>query len=275
MSSGALEVMIRIAAEAAAVVLDVYRTPFKVEYKGPFDPVTEADRRANDLICERLQREFPGVPVVAEESAPESFANYRASSRVFFVDPVDGTNEFVERVPQFVVMIGFVDGDRATLGVIHAPALGPAWAGEVGRGAFAIDAGGAREPVRVTDTAALDCARLVASRSHRSARLERVLAALGTRDVTAVGSAGLKGVEVARGAADAYVTPYYAGKRWDACAADALVTAAGGITTDAYGTPIDYRADSLSNDRGMVASNGRLHAAILERLEQLRQGEEA
>jgi 3'(2'), 5'-bisphosphate nucleotidase len=266
----ALEVLARIAADAARVVAEVYATPFTVEYKGPADPVTEADRRANELIVERISKEFPGVPIVAEESKPETFENFAASREVFFVDPVDGTNEFIERNPQFVVMIGLLEGDAPTLGVMHAPALGFAWAGAVGKGAERVEANGTRGPVRVSDTRELSLARLVSSRSHRSARLDRALATLGPREVYTMGSAGLKGCEVAQGVADAHVAPFYAGKRWDACAAEALIAAAGGRVTDAYGDPLAYRGSGLSNDRGLVATNGRIHDAILRKLEALR-----
>jgi 3'(2'), 5'-bisphosphate nucleotidase len=266
----ALEVLVRIAAEAASLVAEVYATPFAVDFKGPADPVTEADRRANAHIVERLSKEFPGVPIVAEESHPDSFADYASKSEIFFVDPVDGTNEFVEKNPEFVVMIGLLEGATATLGVMHAPALGIAWSGAVGRGAERVDANGARRPIRVSDTAELRAARLVSSRSHRSARLDRALALLGPREVYTKGSAGLKGTEVAEGSADAYVAPFYAGKRWDACAAEALIAAAGGRVTDAYGDLLDYRAPGLSNERGLVATNGRIHDAILRKLEDLR-----
>jgi 3'(2'), 5'-bisphosphate nucleotidase len=270
LKDGALEVLVRIAAEAASLVAEVYATPFAVDFKGPADPVTEADRRANAHIVERLSKEFPGVPIVAEESHPDSFANYASKNEIFFVDPVDGTNEFVEKNPEFVVMIGLLEGATPTLGVMHAPALGIAWSGAVGRGAERVDASGARSAIRVSDTAELRAARLVSSRSHRSARLDRALASLGPREVYTKGSAGLKGTEVAEGSADAYVAPFYAGKRWDACAAEALIAAAGGRVTDAYGAPLDYRAPGLSNERGLVATNGRVHDAILKKLEELR-----
>jgi 3'(2'), 5'-bisphosphate nucleotidase len=262
-----LEVLVRIAEEASRLVAEVFATPFIVDFKGPADPVTEADRRANDLIVDRLTREFPGVPIVAEESKPETFANYAASSEIFFVDPVDGTNEFVERNPEFVVMIGLLSGAAPSLGVMHAPALGVGWAGAVGKGAERFSADGSRAPIRVSGTPELSAARLVSSRSHRSARLDRALAAIGPREVYTKGSAGLKGTEVAEGAADAHVAPFYAGKRWDACAAEALIAAAGGRVTDAYGAPLDYRGAGLSNDRGLVATNGRIHDAILRKLE--------
>lgn len=258
-----------IAADAARVIMEVYARPFEVEYKAPQDPVTEADRRANDLICEQLQKRFPGVPIVAEESDPETFADYRDHDRVFFVDPVDGTREFVDRNGEFAVMIGLVEGNRAIASVIDAPARGEVFAGWVGQGAVRV-ADGKEQPIRVSEVAQVRQGTLVGSRSHRSPQLERALARLAPRDIKVMGSAGLKGTLVAKGDVEAYVAPGYAGKRWDACAADALVAAAGGVLTDTYGDAIDYRAPSLSNDRGLLASNGRVHDELVRALEELR-----
>jgi 3'(2'), 5'-bisphosphate nucleotidase len=265
-----LGVLLRIAAAAAKVVMEVYARPFEVDYKGPQDPVTEADRRANALICELLEREFPGVPIVAEESDPASFEGFRESERVFFVDPVDGTREFVDRNGEFAVMIGLVEGARAVASVIDAPARDEIFAGWVGQGAFRIS-GGKQQPIRVSDIANVTQGRLVGSRSHRGPQLERALARLNPREVLVMGSAGLKGTLVASAQVEAYVAPGYAGQRWDACAADALVTAAGGKLTDTFGELIDYRAPSLSNDRGLIASNGRIHEALVRAFADLEQ----
>ena len=266
-----LGVLLRIAREAARVVMEVYARPFEVDFKGPQDPVTEADRLANALICEQLGREFPGVPIVAEESDPATFSDFRGHDRVFFVDPVDGTREFVDRNGEFAVMIGVVEGARAVAAVIDAPARGDVFAGWVGHGAFRIS-GGQQTPIQVSDVNDVTQGRLVGSRSHRGPQLERALARLNPREVLVLGSAGLKGTLVATGQVEAYVAPGYAGKRWDACATDALVTAAGGKLTDTRGDPIDYRAESLSNDRGLIASNGRIHDALIRGFEDLRGG---
>ena len=269
-SSTLLRALDRIAREAAVLILEVYATKFSVDFKAPRDPVTEADRRANELICDRLSQQFPNVPIVAEESEPETFAEYRAAERIFFVDPLDGTREFVARNGEFVVMIGYVEGDRAAAAVIHAPESGISWLGAVGSGAFQLDAQGVETPISVSAVSALGDARIVGSRSHRNPALEQALGALGARELVALGSAGLKASVVAHGAADAYVAPHYAGKRWDACAADALINAAGGKLTDSRGELIDYRSERLDNDRGVVASNGLLHDAIIESLERAR-----
>ncbi|MGC4090009.1 MAG: 3'(2'),5'-bisphosphate nucleotidase CysQ [Polyangiaceae bacterium] len=266
-----LATLVGIAAEAAEVVFQIYQTPFQVDYKGPRDPVTDADRAANTLICERLQVAFPGVPIVAEESSPETFSGYQNAERIFFVDPVDGTREFVQRNGEFVVMIGVVEGDRAVASVIHAPATGIAWAGLLGHGAFRMSPAEGRRAISVSDCQSLSEVRVVASRSHRSANVERALGELGVASLVQVGSAGLKGAFVAESAADAYVAPFHAGQRWDVCACDALVHAAGGRVTDAYGVPIDYRAPGLAQDTGLVVSNGAVHGALIERLSQFRE----
>jgi 3'(2'), 5'-bisphosphate nucleotidase len=269
-SRDTLELMLEIAGEAAAVISEVYAAPFSVDYKGPRDPVTVADRRANDLICGRLGEAFPNVPIVAEESDPESFEGYQGAERVFFVDPLDGTREFVDRNGEFVVMIGLLEEQRATLGVIVAPAAQRAWIGRVGAGAVRIEPDGSRHPLAVSPLSELGKATVVGSRSHRNEAVERALAVLGVGQVVALGSAGLKSAAVAGGEAEGYVAPFYAGKRWDACASDALITAAGGRFTDAFGQPLDYRGKSLSNDRGIVATNGRIHDALLARLDAYR-----
>jgi 3'(2'), 5'-bisphosphate nucleotidase len=230
-------------------------------------PCHRADRRSNRLLVRRLNEAFPGIPVVAEESDPASFKGSREAARVFFVDPLDGTQEFIRRIDEFAVMIGLLEGSTATAGVICRPAIRLAWAGAVGLGAWRIDpAAGRWISMRVSPTDDLAQARIVASRSHRSARLERALAALGAREVREMGRAGHKGAQVAEGLADAYVDTGAGTKRWDACAVDALVTAAGGRVSDVTGTPIDYRAKTLANERGLVVSNGLTHEAILARL---------
>ncbi len=258
-----LTLLTEILKEAAVVVREVYDQDFEVEYKAPGDPVTRADKLANQLICERLGSAFVGVPIVAEESPHSSFAQFRSSPRVFFVDPLDGTHEFVRRRGEFCMMIGYLDGDRAVAGAIHAPLQRKTWCGHVGAGAFTIEENGATSPIAVSASSDLPNSAIVVSRSQRNAHVSAVLEALGAARIQRLGSAGLKAAAVASGQVDAYVAPQRAGMRWDACAADAVVTAAGGTFSDASGRHLDYRAASLANDRGVIASNDALHTRIL------------
>jgi 3'(2'), 5'-bisphosphate nucleotidase len=258
--------MLAIARDAAREVMEVFQHPFQVDFKAPSDPVTEADRRSNALICARLRALEPGTPVVAEESPEEDWADYRAHKRVFFVDPVDGTSAFVERRKEFVVMIGLLDGDHPTHGVLVAPALGTAWIGAVGQGAFRLDTDGTTHPLTVEDLTVLDKARVVSSRSHRTSLLEQAISALGAGEVLAIGSAGLKGAAVLDRRAHIYLASDHAGCRWDSCAPEAILRAAGATYTDALGVRLDYRATSLKNDRGIIAAAPNLHVEAVRRV---------
>lgn len=256
--------VVPIVARAAELVMAIYQTPFEVELKGPNDPVTRADREANALITRELALAFPGDGIVAEESVPADPLELRRAlehPRVFFVDPVDGTKEFAARNGEFAVMIGLAVDGVATVGVLGVPVTGEIYVGR--RGAFAarIDRAGT-SPLRVSDVARIGEARATVSRSHPSARVSRILARAGVGDVAPCGSAGLKVAMVARAAADIYVHPTRGGQLWDTCGPEAILAGAGGRMTDAAGNAIDYRG-ALALDRGILATNGALHDAIL------------
>jgi 3'(2'), 5'-bisphosphate nucleotidase len=260
------DVALAAAREAADLVMRVYAGQFDVDYKGKGDPVTRADREANALVCEALARATPGVPIVAEESDPGAYAGFDAAESAWFVDPLDGTRDFVERNGEFAVMIGLAEGGRATLGVIVAPAWGRAWVGIVGEGAWEVSAAGARTPISVSQRPTLEGATVLVSRSRTPARVMAFVQSMGAREAVRHGSSGLKGALVATGAHDVYMQPGRAGLRWDACATDALVRAAGGECTDADGAPFDYASADIVNARGLVATNGKVHAAVIAAL---------
>ena len=263
------EVALVAARAAADLVMRVYAAPFDVEYKAKDDPVTVADRQANALICEHLARAFPGVPLVAEESDPATYAGFAGAGAAWFIDPLDGTREFVAKNDEFAVMLGLAEAGQATVGVIVAPAWGRAFVGVVGDGAWEVSPGGARSEIRVSSRDTLKGARFVVSRSRAPELVASFIASVGAAAPAPHGSSGLKGVLVATGDADVYLQPGHAGMRWDACATDALVRAAGGALTEAGGAPFDYKSDEIANVRGMLGSNGKLHPAVVEALARL------
>ena len=260
----ALPVALAAAFEASDLVMQVYRTAFTVDFKAADDPVTRADRESNALLCDRLGAAFPGVPLVAEESDSRSYAGFAASDAVWFVDPLDGTREFIARNGEFAVMIGLAWGGRAALGVIVAPAWNRAFVGIVEDGAWEVRRDGSKIPIRVSGRAALPGASVVVSRSRTPSRLAAALSATVGAAATVHGSSGLKAALVAVGMHDVYFQPAPAGMRWDACASDALVEAAGGACSATDGTRIDYASGELVNSGGLLATNGRLHQQVIE-----------
>lgn len=262
--------LLDIAQSAAAEIMAVYREPFEVAFKkGPHDPVTIADKRANDLICARLEHFSPGTPIVAEESPESAWGQFRESDKVFFVDPLDGTREFVKKSDQFVVMIGLLQGDTPSHGLLLSPVTGTVWAGSTETPAFKLDREGTRRELRLQPVSSKRTFRAVASRGEPGSLIERCLATLAPSEVVPVHSAGLKGAALVCGDADAYVAPDSAGCRWDSCAPEAIIRAAGGVYTDATGQPLDYRAARLENDAGIIAAAPQLHAQLIRQLEHL------
>jgi len=261
-----LEEVIRIARLAARRVSEVYATDFTVELKAPGDPVTRADRESSDIICASLAASFRGDAILSEEAVPASRADVArlvSSPRVWFVDPLDGTREFSDRIDEFAVMIGLAVEGRAALGVVTMPALGETIAGRVGASAFADDAQGRRRPLRVSKVSDPREATLFVSRSHRPPLIGSLIEHLGIGRVVPSGSVGVKIARLVLGQGDLYVHDGGGAKLWDTCGPEAVLTAAGGRFSDLDGASIDYASADLVLRRGIVATNGPLHDTVL------------
>ena len=256
------EVARRLAREAGRVILDHYQRGTRVEFKGrgTADPVTQADRDANRLIVEGLAQAFPGDAILAEESPPS--ADRHGHRRLWCVDPLDGTREFIEHNGQFVVMIGLAVDGEAVLGVVYQPTEDVLWWGADGR-AYGEHVGSV-SPLTPSRRGDPREGRIVVSRSHRSATVSKVASALGIAGEEPLGSVGLKVARVASGAADVYLSMSTSTREWDACAPEALLRAAGGRMTDVTGDPLRYNKEDLSTPRGLLATNGALHARVVE-----------
>lgn len=260
-------VLLEAARAAGEIVSRVYgEDDVGAELKGPNDPVTRADKLANALLVERLTAALPGIPIVAEESDPSTWEDFGRSREALFVDPVDGTREFIAKNGEFAVMIAFAEEGAPTIGIVLAPALRKTWVGIVGTGAFLVADDGSRTPIRVSSSNDITEARVAVSRFHRSKVVDERLAKLGAKELVPVGSAGLKGVRVAESALEIYAHPSTGPvKLWDAGPPDAIVRAAGGVLTDSHGRAFDYRGPYAQGE-GTLAANPVIHAEALRRM---------
>src|SRR5438552_4725910 len=98
-----LEITKKIAREAGHILMDIYSGEHKVEWKGHDDPVTAADHAANKFIVAELQRHFPADGILSEEATDDPAR--LSKTRVWLVDPMDGTKQFIEHIGEFAVMI--------------------------------------------------------------------------------------------------------------------------------------------------------------------------
>ncbi|MEZ4402788.1 MAG: inositol monophosphatase family protein [Kofleriaceae bacterium] len=265
-----LEVAAALAREAGALAVAIRdRGPaaLGVEHKAGDEPVTVADRAASDLIIAGLRRGFPDDVIVSEEAADD--LDRLTARRVWYVDPIDGTKDFIRGSDGFAVMIGLCVDARPVVGVVYQPTRDRLVTADPAGGAWmrAGDAPAVR--LAVSTIADVGAIRLVASRSHRSPVIDDVKRRLGIEDELNIGSVGLKLALIALGERDLYVNPFPKCKAWDTCAPEAILVAAGGQLTDTVGDPVRYDEPDLARPRGLVASNGHVHAASLARLADL------
>lgn len=257
-----LESAVTIAREAGQILLEIYATDFGVSFKGQgkSDPVTEADRRANAHIVERLRKAFPNDTIVAEESDNRSAE--LGVKRIWYVDPLDGTKEFVAKNGEFSVMIGLAIEGRATLGVVFQPSEDKLYRGVVGHGA-SLEHAGQKRSLQVSDRRAGSDLRLVTSRSHRSRTTDEIVSQLGIKQESVSGSVGLKVGLIAEQAADLYVHVSDKSSAWDTCGPEALLLAAGGRFRDLGGDPCVYGKSDLRTRRGIFACNAAAYDVAL------------
>lgn len=262
-----LDVAVALAREAGAAILEHYQGPLNVEQKVDADdrePVTQADRIANDIIVTRLAREFPDDGILAEESVDT--ARRLTKSRVWMIDPMDGTTGFIDGNGDFAVQIGLTKGGTCVLGVVYQPVTGVLYRAVRGEGTWIERREIEPERAHVSTHAELKSMRLAASRSHRSPRMDKVVKAFGFQQEVRRGSVGIKVGLIVEQQCDVYIHLSPRTKQWDTCAPEVILTEAGGQLTDLFGQPIPYNQPDVGNRNGVVASNNTIHQEIIDGL---------
>ncbi len=242
-----------ICEEASALILPLWRTGLTVFSKADESPVTEADRRGEILIVERLTALFPDIPIVSEEDASEFGTPDAIGPRFFLVDPVDGTKAFVRGDPNFTVNIGLIENGRPVAGAVTAPASDETWFTQGGQ-AMKRKIGGAAQPVSVRPWPQGAAVALV---SHTmSEETARKLADQYGFDLREPMDSSIKFCRLAEGAADVYPR-HGPTMEWDIAAGHAVLLAAGGQLTTPEGDAFVYgKADAGFRNGWFVARGG-------------------
>jgi len=245
--SSYLATAMEIAREAGTLLLQMARRPMAISYKHPADLVTEADRRSERLIIERLHRHFPEHDVVSEEGGGQrGNAEY-----CWYVDPLDGTTNYAHGFPVFSVAMGLTCKGEVIAGVVYDPSRGELFMAERGAGAYLN-----YEPIRVSKTPNLAASLLGtgfppyaddhALNIEFYYRLTRI-----SHGIRRAGSAALDLCSVAAGRFDGFwelkLNP------WDKAAGSLIVTEAGGRVTHVAGDEFNLLGDDI------LASNGLIH----------------
>ena len=265
-----MSIALELAREAGAAILDFYEGPLDIEQKAgadDYEPVTQADRVANEIIVSRLLKEFPADGILAEESVDTP--HRLDKQRVWMIDPLDGTTGFIEGNGDFAVQIGLTENGSCMLGVVYQPLTGVLYRAVLGKGSWIERPGLAPARARVSDHEDISTMRLAASRSHRSPRMDKVVQAFGLREEVLRGSVGIKVGLIVEQQCDLYIHLSPRTKQWDTCAPEVILHEAGGRLTDLFGQPLRYNELDLQNRNGVVASNGVSHEGVVESLQPL------
>jgi 3'(2'), 5'-bisphosphate nucleotidase len=182
------------------------------------------------------------------------------------IDPLDGTNGFIDGNGDFAVQIGLAESGEAILGVVYQPLADVLYRAVRGQGAWIERPEQQPAQARVSDQRELKLMRLAASRSHRSPRMDKVVQAFKVKEEIRRGSVGIKVGLIIEQQCDLYVHLSPRTKQWDTCAPEIILSEAGGRLTDLFGRKLVYNAPEVQNLNGIVASNGMAHDSIVSTL---------
>ncbi len=257
--------VINIALKAGEAILEIYEKDISIEIKDDNTPVTEADRRANEIICEGLIKIDPSSYILSEESKNIEYEKRKGLKSLWLVDPLDGTKEFISKRGEFTINIALIEEGEPVLGVVYAPARGVLYFSQKGMGAYKLEKAGGkisqedlkkalRLPLeRVND----DAVKIVASRSHMNEAtkefIEKIKGKAGKVDIVSIGSA-LKICLVAEGKADIYprIGPTM---EWDTAAGHAVALESGcdvRIYNGKLSDTLTYNKENLLNPHFVV-----------------------
>ena len=238
-----LETAVQAAKEAGTIIMALFGKDYRIEEKSKGNPVTTADIEANRKIQEILLGRYPEDGWLSEEDKDD--LRRLGSSRVWVVDPIDGTKEFIAGVPQFAVSVGLVMDGRPVLGVVYNPAEEKLYRAVKGDGAALND-----QPIHVSQREEMQGAFLLVSRSEPRRKFQPFADLC---RLEPIGSIAYRLALVAQGEGDGTLT-FRSLHEWDVCAGVVIVEEAGGVVVDGGGRGLVFNQEDTQY-RGIVASN--------------------
>ncbi len=239
-----LEDIQNIAINAGKAIMEIYNKDFTVEYKEDNSPLTEADTKSNEIICSNLEKFYPEIPMLSEESKAVPYEERKKWEYYWCIDPIDGTKEFIKKNGEFTVNIALIHKNTPVLGVVYAPAIDALYSAKKGEGSFL---NGQKLPLKENHSKK-EKLYVVASKSHLSPETQEFIDNLDAKEIEQVSKgSSLKLCMVAEGSADIYprLAPTM---EWDTAAADAIVRESGKMTYQfETNSPLVYNKENLLN----------------------------
>lgn len=253
-----LKNVLNIAQQAGEHLKRFYTKSVEIQIKADKTPVTEADLFVSQFLIEQLQQLTPDIPVLSEECCKIPLAERAKWQQYWIIDPLDGTQQFIDRTDQFSVMIALVSEHRPILGVIHAPILAKTYYAMDGEGAFVIENGEVIPLSPICKKLAESDRLQITIGTSSSQRIRQVVSQRYDIDFIKYGSSSLKAGLVAEGKADCYVRFGDTGE-WDTAAAEVLLREVGGQIFDRQFQPLTYnQRETLVNPHFVMVGNKQI-----------------
>ena len=252
-----IKLAIQAAIEAGKEVMSVYNQEFSSTVKNDNEPLTEADIKSNNII-QKIISSF-GYPILSEESVDDK--KRLDFQKIWIVDPLDGTTDFINKTGEFTIMISLLEGKKPILGIIYWPTEGKLFLAQKEKGAYKLE-NNTWSKLSVSNISELSKCKVVGSRHHISEMEKKLLEQLNIFKFTSKGSS-LKVADISSGSAELYFTTTNKIKLWDTCASYCLINEAGGKMTDMFGNDLKYNTEKLNHENGLLVSNGLIHDQVI------------
>ena len=237
-----------IAIEAGEVIMEIYQNEesFGVTHKKDDSPLTIADGKANQIICDHLVKLTPNIPIISEENKEIAYSERKDFDYAWLVDPLDGTKEFIKRNGDFTVNIALLHYGKTVMGVVYIPVTKAVYSAIYDKGAYETVDGKTTKLIAPKFKMSDKGIGVVCSRSHLNEGTANFIAQLNEPEKVSRGSS-LKFLILAKG--EAHVYPRLAPTmEWDTGAAQIILEEAGGkIISEDTKKPLDYNKENLLN----------------------------
>ncbi|OBX85849.1 MULTISPECIES: 3'(2'),5'-bisphosphate nucleotidase CysQ [Haemophilus] len=252
-----LNQVLLIAYQAGKHLQQFYQKQVHIEWKEDNTPVTEADLFVSQFLTEKLTALFPNVPVLSEENCHISFEERKNWKEYWLIDPLDGTQQFINRTDQFSVLITLVRKNKPVLSVIHAPVLSITYYAMDNFGAFKKQLDQVKKLTK--NTTDFDrTLRIAVGSTTSQEKVRSILPKDFLCKFVVVGSSSLKSGLVAEGAVDCYVCLGKTGE-WDTAGAEVLLGETHGAIFDSHFEPLTYnQRETLINPHFLMVGDQSL-----------------
>jgi 3'(2'), 5'-bisphosphate nucleotidase len=235
-----LSFAITAAQSAGTILMKHFRSKLDIATKADaFDYVTQADTESDAYLRNAISSTFPKDAILSEESAvyPSSYIN-----RVWMVDPLDGTKDFIAERDTFSVIIGLLTEGVPTIGVVYLPARNELLCAQKGSGAFRIANGSkSPEPIHASSVKTLTDARMSVRIPTKEVRpLEDRINKLAVKERIPGGSIGSRACDIACNKIDVFINTNHRASKWDTLGCEVILNESGGLILDLKGQPLDY-----------------------------------